>query len=123
MKTESNNERNKIEQLINKLNELEIDQREISKDIEKVRKEIQDIKKADEGKKDEENRQREYEEYKRLHTFKIGDKVKINNPKQRNDNKGTVTGYTPTGYVKITTEKGIKTRRIPANLRITKKAR
>ena len=122
MKTERNNDIN-IKQLIDKLNQLEIEQQEINKDINNVKKDIENIKRASKEKKEDERRQREYVEYERSNTFEIGDKIKINNPKQQNDNKGTVTGYTPTGYVKITTEQGTKTRRIPANLRIIEKAR
>ena len=123
-KEDNNNESNEIEQLIKKLKKLEIEQRRINKNIDNVRKDIQHIKKIDRGKKEEEERSKsEYTEYERSHTFEIGDKVKIKNTKQHNDNKGTVTGYTPTGYVKVTTDKGTKTRRIPLNLTIIKKAR
>ena len=121
MKTERN-ENNKIEQLIEKLNELEIDQQEIGKEIYKAKEEIENIKRSIEKEKQEKNTQHKHLEYERANTFEIGDEVTIRNAKQRSDNKGIVTGFTHTGYVRVKTHKGTKTRRIPSNLLITKKA-
>ena len=122
MKTERK-DNNKIEQLIEKLNELEIDQLNIGIEIRKVKEEIEIIKMTIKKEDEEKSKEQEYLEYERANTFEIGDEVNIRNPKQSNDNKGVITGFTPAGYIKVITQKGTKTRRISSNLRITKKAR
>ena len=122
MKTEGNiNE--EIQQLTKTLQKLEIAQAEINKEINKTKQSINHIKTTLTNDSEKTRRRIEYEEYERSNTIETGDEITIRNPKDTKDKKGTVTGFTPTGYIKILTHKGNKTRRLPFNVIITNKAK
>ena len=48
--------------------------------------------------------------------IRIGDRVRIKNPKPGQQNKGTEQGLTATGFVKILTTNGNIIRRVPNNI-------
>ena len=122
MKTEGNIN-DKIEQLIDTLQELEIVQSKINKEINKTKQEIKHIETTLHKDNKDTRSQRKYDEYEKANTIEIGDEINICNPKDRKDKKGVVTGFTPKGYVRILTQKGNKTRRLPFNIIIINKAR
>ena len=116
MKTEENNN-DKLELLIKKLNELEIVQRSLNQDINQAKQEINEIR--NDTKLSEQIKQIAFE---KANTLEEGDTVRILNPTTSSETTGTIIGSTPKGYAKIKTNKGRITRRLPRNLRIINKA-
>jgi chromosome segregation ATPase len=58
------------------------------------------------------------------HSFASNDRVRIKNPKKKQENTGTVTGHTAKGFVKILLDNNKGTvRRIPRNLTIIQERR
>ena len=120
MKT-GENDVNQLQYITKKLNELEIINHKLSTEIEKVKEEIKEFKEKEKLA----NKEIEYKKYlahEKENTFEKGDTIQILNPTKTSETTGKVLGSTNTGYVRIKTNTGRITRRLPRNLRITHKA-
>jgi negative regulator of genetic competence, sporulation and motility len=107
-------DKEKINQLSELVQKLEIKQQDIHNDIKQIKKIINELNNTkQENIKNEDKPIRAYAVVKP----DIGDTVRIKNPCGKQQNQGTVVGYTKTGYVKIQIgDNGQVVRRIPSNL-------
>lgn len=122
MKT-GENDVNQLQYITKKLNELEIINHKLLTEIKKVKEEIKEFKEKEKEKSA--NKEIEYKKYlahEKENTFEKGDTIQILNPTKTSETTGKVLGSTNTGYVRIKTNTGRITRRLPRNLRITHKA-
>jgi hypothetical protein len=111
-----------IENITRKLQELELVTKKLAAELNVAREEIKNLeKKRNEHPRNRRNNQKPNTNHDKKNTFEAGDRVEIVNPTKEGENKGTVIGCTPSGYVKFRTNKGRITRRLPRNLRILQK--
>jgi sRNA-binding protein len=102
----------KIKQLSSLIQKLEISQQQINKDIARIKTLVNEINNKKENTTNKDKPIRAYAVVKP----DIGDTVRIKNPRGKQNNQGTVVGYTKTGYVKVQINDGQIVRRISSNL-------
>ena len=106
-----------LNKLIDLINNLKIKQEEINKQITEAETLIHNIShKTINTNTDRENKTVIFE----YGDFRIGDRVRIRNPKGQQQNKGTLIGVTTTGFARIQTNNGTIIRRVPNNITKTK---
>ena len=94
------------------LQKLELQQQIINTQIKSVKNTIETIKGEKESKHYITNKSTKFKGSR----LSIGDKVQIKNPKQHQQNTGTIIGQTNTGYARVRTKNGSIIRRLPFNL-------
>jgi hypothetical protein len=103
-----------LAQVIELLEDLRIKQRDIENQINEVSKIAKNLRGQSNNKR---TNNKEKEKLFPNHTFRLGDRVKIINPKHHQLDTGVIDGVTPSGFVRIITEEGDIIRRIPENIR------
>ena len=114
-KRNTEKQKNDIEQLIRILDRLEINNNNLTKEFKEVREAVDEVvHKIDHTHTN--NKGRHYSRKLEIEDITIGDKVLIINSTKNQQNKGTVTGFTTTGQVRVRTNNGNIVRRRAFNL-------